>query len=221
MSQSITRQVVTGDLYLYRWLMLYTMVVGLAAIFGSGFSDRMRIIGWILLVTAIVAYGVFLVFYGLLATRQTRSVVFVLSLPISPMQYARAKVTAVLIAFLVPWVVLSGTVVGLTLGLERVPDGQVPFVVTIMGLFLANFCLLIAIGLITGSEQWGIVGILATNTSIPIFMSVILPAIGADPAAATMTWSSGTLLVLAIELAVIIGSLALAFYVQSRKRDFI
>jgi hypothetical protein len=148
-------------------------------------------------------------------------VVFVLSLPVSPMAYARAKVAAVLIAFLVPWLACTGTIIGLTLALDRVADGQLPFTVATMGLFLANFCILIAIGLITGSEQWGIVGILATNTSIPIFFSIIMPRISGDLTAAQPAWTTGILVTLAVELVVIVGSLALAFYLQSRKRDFI
>ena len=36
--------------------------------------------------------------------------------------------------------------------------------------FLANFCFLLSVGLVTTSEFWAIAGILGTNTAVPVFM---------------------------------------------------
>ena len=94
MSKSIVWRLIAKDLYLYRWLIAGTLLVGLASIFVSNAGGAFRTIAFILVVTCIVALGVFLGIFCVLTERQTRSVLFVLSLPVSPMQYTMAKVAA-------------------------------------------------------------------------------------------------------------------------------
>ena len=55
----------------------------------------------------IIAYGIFIAMLAILKERQDRSQLFVLSLPVSPAQYSRAKVWAALIAFFAPWSLLT------------------------------------------------------------------------------------------------------------------
>lgn len=221
MNRSVVASLVAKDLYLYRWLIVGTLLVGLVSILATGADGAVGTIGQILFVTCIVVLGVFLAIHGLLTERQSRSLLFALSLPISPMQYAAAKVAACLIAFGIPWVVLTATIVGLTIAFDPPADGALPFATATMGFFLANFCILIAIGLITGSELWSVAGIIGTNTSVPVFLGIVLPAIAVDIGGPVAVWSPAILTTLAIEVAVIALSLSLAFYVQSRKKDFV
>ena len=221
MNNSVVRRLIAKDLYLYRWLIVGTLLAGLASVFLSGADGAPGQVGQILLVTSIIVLGVFLAIHGFLSERQTRSLLFVLSLPISPLQYTAAKVTACLIAFLIPWTVIFATIVGLTLAFDPPADGALPFTVAMMGLFLANFCILVAIGVITGSETWAIIGIIATNTSVPVLLSTVVPAITEQISGPVAIWSPAILVMLGIEVAVIVLSLGLAFHVQSRRNDFV
>lgn len=221
MNRSIVARLIAKDLYLYRWLIAGTVLAGLASILISGADGAIGTVGDILFITCIVVHGIFLAMHGLLTERQSKSLLFVLSLPISPMLYATTKVVACLIAFLVPWLVFTATVVGFTLAFDPPPDGALPFTAAMMGLFLANFCILVAIGLVTGSELWCAVGIIGTNTSVPVFLGIVLPAVTQGVDGPVPVWNTAILATLGIEAAVIVSSLGLALYLQSRKKDFV
>jgi hypothetical protein len=157
MSGSIVWRLIAKDLYLYRWLIVGTLIVGLASILAANAFEEaygaVRNIAFILVVTCVVGLGVFLAIFCVLTERQTRAVLFVLSLPVSPMQYMMAKVGASLLAFLITWVVLTGTIVASIIAFDPPPDGNLPNTVAMMVFFLANFCFLLAIGLVTTSAR--------------------------------------------------------------------
>jgi ABC-2 type transport system permease protein len=221
MTGSIVGRLIAKDLYVYRWLIIVTLLSGLASMFMSGQGGATGNIGQILFVTTIVVLGVFLAIYGLISERYSRSLMFALSLPISPLQYTAAKVAASVIAFLIPWGIITATLVGLTVALDTPAHGTLPYTLAMMGLFLANFCFLMALGLITGSESWAIAGIIATNTSVPVFLGTVLPSLGGDRNGPVPVWSPAILTTLGIEAAVVVLSLGLTFYVQSRRKDFV
>jgi ABC-type transport system involved in multi-copper enzyme maturation permease subunit len=223
MNRSIVWRLIAKDLYLYRWLIAGSLLAGFASLPISGAGSATRIIGLILFMTSIIALGIFIAMYGVLTERQNKSLLFVLSLPLSPMQYTVAKVAASLIAFLVPWVVLGATAVGVAVAFDPPPDGSIPLTVAMMFFFLANFCVLLALLLITRSEYWAIAGILLTNFGIAAYMNIVsqLPSIAEHNDGPVAVWSTTVLTIIAIEAAVAALSLGLTFYVQARRKDFV
>jgi hypothetical protein len=195
--------------------------VVLASVFAGAAGGATRNIAFILVVTCVVGLGVFLAIFCVLTERQTRAVLFVLSLPVSPMQYTMAKVGASLLAFLLTWVVITGTIVGLNIAFEPPPDGNLPGIAAMMAFFLANFCFLLSVGLIATSEFAAIAGILGTNTAVPIYMTTVMPAISTNPDGPVAVWSPAIMTTLGIEAAVIAISLSLALLVLSRRKDFV
>jgi ABC-type transport system involved in multi-copper enzyme maturation permease subunit len=217
MNRSIVGRLVAKDLYLYRWLIAGALLAGVASLVLSRFGKGDNVstgpnVGILLFMTTIITFGVFISMLGILKERQDRSQLFVLSLPVSAAQYSTAKVLAALIAFLVPWLVLTAGVVVLTL-LSEGPHGEIPFFVVMMAFFLGNFCILMAVIVNTASEIWPIAGILITNVSVPIFLSRVgrLPGVAGRAQDAAATWSPAILTVLGIEIALILLSLGLAF----------
>ena len=67
------------------------------------------------------------------------------------------------------------------------------------------------------------VGILGTNLTVSLYMTTIqgLPGISEHVHGPIAVWSPTIVTVLAIEIAVIVLSLGLTFFVQSRKKDFV
>jgi hypothetical protein len=139
------------------------------------------------------------------------------------MQYSTAKIAASLIAFLIPWLVLTVTILVISAAFDPPPDGSIPFTVAMMLFFLANFCVLVALLLITESEYWAIAGILGTNFGVAVYMNTVynLPAIQAHTDGPVAVWNRTVLTIIGVEAAVIVVSLGLAFLVQSRKKDFV
>lgn len=225
---SIMGRLIAKDLYLYRWFMLAAVLAGFVSIplMSLGPGDGVNTganIGMIVFMTVVIALGIFIAMYGLLKERQDKSVLFVLSLPVSGRQYRLAKVVAALVAFLVPWAILTVGMVGLIATVDTAPDGAIPGFIAMMSFFLCNFCVLLALVLVTLSERWAIAGILVTNTSVPIFLSLFytLPDIRAAGAADAAVWSTPVLAVIGASLALAVLALALALFLQSRKRDFL
>ncbi|MEO7793586.1 MAG: hypothetical protein ABIV06_02345 [Thermoanaerobaculia bacterium] len=222
--RSILGRLIAKDFYLYRWLILATLVAGVVSLVLTRFDDGDGVttgpnFGFLLFLTTIIAFGVSLPLL-VLKEHQSRSELFVLSLPVSLGQYSFAKVAAALLAFLVPWTALTFGVVALT-ALSPEPDGGLPFFVAMMAFLLGNFCLLTALTVITRSEIAAIAGILVTNVSVTLFLVQLgkIPGIAGRSQDAVATWSPQILTVLAIELAVIVLSLSLAFYLPSRRKD--
>ncbi len=227
MNRSIVGRLVAKDLHLYRWLIAAALIAGIGSLAlsrivpGDDAATGLNV-GFLLFVTTIIAFGVFVAMAGILKERQDRSQLFVLSLPVSPAQYSIAKVTAAFAAFLGPWLVLTGGVVLLT-AISADARGYLPFFVAMMTFFLANFCVLMAVVVITLSERWSIAGILVTNTVVPVFLAWLshLPGVAGHRADAAATWSPAILAVLAGECAVIALSLGLALVIPSRKKDVV
>jgi ABC-2 type transport system permease protein len=220
MTRSITWVLVRKDLFLYRWLIGGTLVAGIASLFLAGTSGGLRLPGEILLVTSLVVLGAFLAIHGVITERQTRSLLFALSLPISPMQYTVAKLTGGLLAFLIPWLACTGLIVAFA-GTDGAARAPVSVVLTLLGLLLTNFCVLSAIGIGTGSELWSVAGIIATNTSVPVFMISVMPRIEASTRSAGIPWTTTVALTLGAEALLALLSLAYALYRQSRRTDFV
>jgi ABC-type transport system involved in multi-copper enzyme maturation permease subunit len=220
MNNSIVTRLVAKDLFLYRWFIVGSTLAGLASLLVSGLHG---LTGLIMFMTTIVALGVFIAMYGILVERKEKTLLFVLSLPVTPLQYAAAKVLAALIAFLIPVIVLAAVALGYNLAFDPPPNGEIPVTVAMLGLFLANFCFLVALLLITGMEVWAVAGILLTNLSIPIFMNVVygLPGVAEHVQGPVAVWSPAILTILGVEALVALLALGIAFTVQSRRTDFI
>lgn len=219
-TRSMVGRLVAKDLYLYRWFIVGSTGAGLASLLVSGLHG---LTGLIMFMTTIVALGVFIAMYGILVERKEKTLLFVLSLPVTPLQYAAAKVLAALIAFLVPVIMLAAIALGYNLAFDPPPNGEIPVTVAMLGLFLANFCLLVSLLLITGMEVWAVAGILFTNLSIPIFMNTVhtLSGVREHVQGPVAVWSPAILTILGVEVFVALLALAIAFTVQSRRTDFI
>src|SRR5690606_12868048 len=110
-SGSIVGHLILKDLFLLRWLSLGTIAGGVAAAGLMALSPMPFSGGGILVICARIVLNIFLVMLGVVQERKDKAALFVLSLPVSPAQYAVAKVAASTIAFMVPWAIVSASVV--------------------------------------------------------------------------------------------------------------
>lgn len=220
---AVTVKLIAKELHLNRWLIAVAIAGGglsllLATTGRLGFS-----IGALTWLTTIVACGVILPMYGIQQERKDRSLLFALSLPISPTDYVRAKMLGMLLCFLVLWLVLSAGAVVLVVATASVPDGLLPYVILLSGFLLANFaCVMCGALLVTSESAMGAV-IIVTNMGITLFMILIgrIPAITKHMLGTTPVWSEAAFTVLACEAAVLGVALTLPLIVTSRRRDFV
>ncbi len=125
MNSAIIRQLVLADLYLLRWMILGAVAGGAAAIALMPLGRVPAYVGSVLLICVLVILNIFLVMSGIVQERKDKVQVFLLSLPISPMQYTAAKIASNAIGFVVPWLLLTAAAL-VMIRVSWIPDGIVP-----------------------------------------------------------------------------------------------
>jgi ABC-2 type transport system permease protein len=217
MSSTVVAKLVAKDLYMNRWLLGIALIGGVLSLVASGTSRTGFNVGSIFYLTTVIAFGVVLVMYAVVNERKEKSLLFVLSLPLSPAQYLRAKVLAVGSAFGAMWLLLSVGVVAMIL-LTGVPNGLIPFFAAVAGLMVANFCIVLAAALLTFSEPIVAVAIISTNLSVSMLFVLLssIPSIGKATEHDVIVWSAPVFWIVGVEAAVAAVALALPFLFPRR-----
>jgi hypothetical protein len=221
-TRSLVRRLAAKDLYLNRGMMLVALLSGIVSLFIASINRTGYNIGSVSFITTLIAYGVILAMYNVAQERKVRSFLFVLSLPLAPRDYVRAKLLGTLVTFLIPWAVLAvGAFV--LIELTRVPDGLMPITLLLLVYFVCTFSVVTAAALITTSEAVTTLVIVATNMSVTFFMFAVGPITHLNAAAPgdTAVWNAPVLAILAGELLLIAAALATPSIYFSRGRDFL
>lgn len=180
-------------------------------------------IGAVLLISAVNIAGIHLVVATVLHERKNQNLAFVMSLPISYQDYTQAKMLINMGVFLAFWLVLTTSVIAMTLSLESVNDGLVPFmVIALLELFIA-FVLLFAVAIVTESEAFTVVFMTLTSIGISLFwhFTASVNAIGAQMQGDQIDWNNTVLTFIGTEICVLVIAVLSIFYFQSRKTDFL
>jgi ABC-type transport system involved in multi-copper enzyme maturation permease subunit len=179
--------------------------------------------GMVSLISAVITLvflSIILPMHSIVHERKERNLAFVMSLPISSMEYTAAKVLGNLSAFIVLWLAVSVGVLG-TLATAGF-GGILPLGIAIAFLPFVSFCLMLVAAIVAESEVlamvvMGICNVFYSFAWLLIIRTGLLE--GAD--GPVPIWSERILAVLAGEITIIVGALALTFYLQSRKTSFI
>jgi ABC-2 type transport system permease protein len=156
--------------------------------------------------------------------RKKQTLPFLMSLPISPVQYGTAKLVSTLGMFLAPWLTLAGAALWLITVRHALPNGAIPMALILAILPFIGFCISTGAALVGESEGWAIAVTAAVNSSywlVWYLLSTRFPTLTSDWTSRVAVWSPTVLNILAGEFALIALILGLTLYLQSRKRDFV
>jgi ABC-2 type transport system permease protein len=222
-NRAVMQQLVLKDWYLNRRQLAILVTVGVATF--ATIQLRTEVTGFI----GLTGVFIVLIFLGILMPMQTvvherkhQNMAFVMSLPVSPMEYTTAKIFANLVSFVLPWIVLTGAVLG-TFKLAGAFGGLIPLIlVGALAPFVA-FCLILATAIVLESEQAAVGVMAACNISYSFawFFLVRIPSIRDDLRGPVAVWSQPMVMILSVETALIVLAIGLTFFFQSRKTDFI
>lgn len=220
---SVISHLILKDWRLNRMQIMLSVVGGAAAL---GLVQMKReipvVLGAVWFFLALILLANFLPSANIVNERKKQNLPFLMSLPISPMQYTWAKVVSSFGMFLVPWLALIAAALSLIVTIG-IPRGFIPIVVMLAGLTLFGFTLIAGVAIVGESEGWFIAATIVVNSSYGIGWYLIsrVPAIQHDMGGPVAVWRPGVLTLLAGELAGVVVILGLTFFLQSRKRDFI
>ncbi len=222
MTAPIVRQLILKDLYLVRWMILSAVASGLVAIGLMPLGTVTGYVGFVSLICVIAILNIFLVMHGVVQERKEKVHLFVLSLPVSTTQYAAAKMLSNAIAFVGPWCVLTAAVT-LVIDVTALPNGSLPFLLTVLVYLLMYYCVLLAVAMISDSAGWHAsvitIGNVSVNFLIPFLLA--LPSVSAHRTDAVAVWTGDIAAILAIQVVVAAAALWIAVRVGSRRPDFV
>jgi ABC-2 type transport system permease protein len=219
---SVTQKLIAKELYVNRWFMVLSSLAGVVSVVIAGTGKVGLNIGSLTWITTIVAHGVMLAIYGIQNERKEHSLLFVLSLPLSPADYVRGKQIGLALCYLVPWLISSVAAL-VMVAVTAVPDGLLPYLVLLCTFLAMNFSLVLCGALHARSETLMTAVIIVTNMAVTLFMFLVggLQAINTHMWGATPVWNSTFWVVLIVELFAFALAFLLPFLVAARRRDFI
>ena len=132
------------------------------------------------------------------------------------------KILGNLLIFIPFWVTIVAGCLGPIVVAPTI-HGFFAFTVIMAVEILASTCLLIAVALVSESKGWSISAMVVGNLGINVvgYLVAHIPGIKRGMWGKTIEWSPTATLLVASEVALIALMLGGAFFIQSRKRDFI
>lgn len=221
MNRSLVLRLIVKDWYLCRATLALIAVVGSLSVGVLQWHGGM--IGFSAILAALITtvfLSILLPMNTIVNERKKQNLPFVMSLPISPMEYTTAKILGNLSAFVVLWLAI---VIGVVGPIARAGGGLLPFAIVAALAPFVSFCLLLAVAIVMESEAWAITTMGACNVSYSFwFVLMRVPGLrGEDMRNPIAVWSQPILLILTTEIAAIVLAIGLTFYIQSKKSDFI
>ncbi|HKV08787.1 MAG TPA: ABC transporter permease [Thermoanaerobaculia bacterium] len=224
MNTSRVKHLIHKDWHFFRGPIVAYIAAGLLSLFAIGKGgDAAFYIGSILLITVVISIGIHLVMLTVVQERSEQNLAFVMSLPVSAKEYTAAKVLANLLIFSLAWVILVIGTVAVIAGRGAIPDGLIPFAVVLLGYLFTSYCLTLGVAIVTESQGWTIGAMVLGNLLLQGVMYGVshAPGMAQDFAANAIVWRQPITGLLGVELAAILLTLGLTFYLQSRKTDFL
>jgi ABC-2 type transport system permease protein len=179
-------------------------------------------LGAMLLLVLLVSTGYFGIGTSLLAERKEQTMPFIMSLPVTPVDFFWGKLLANLTIFLVPFTLV---VVGTTFLVlfTPLPDGLLVYALLIYFFMLMSFCVSLSVAIAVESEGWNIFTMMAMMTILNPFIFGIgrIEAIGTNVQTNNIVWSLPAVGILAGELLVIVLALGVTSWIHSRKTAFL
>jgi ABC-2 type transport system permease protein len=224
MKGSAVQQLILKDWRLHRPHIILSIVGGglALAILQLG-GEAKFVVGSVWFFVALIVFGCMLPLSNIVNERKKQNLPFLMSLPISSVQYTTAKLVSTVGIFLVPWLALVIAALWLIWGRGILPNGAIPVALMLVTLPFIGFCLIAATALVGESEGWSIAATVVCNSSYGLVWYFItqVPALTNDLKSRVVVWSPAALAVLGGEFALIALILGLTFYLQSRKREFV
>lgn len=223
MNYSMVRTLIWKDWYFQRWPILVSLAGGLASLAIVAFGGKPGFyVGLIFLITIMIGIGATLVMGTLVGERENQTLPFVMTLPISYIEYTTAKILVNLLIFIPFWLILVAGSVALILAAPTI-HGLFAFTVIMAVEILAGICLMIAVALVTESKGWAISSMIAGNLGINVvgYLVAHIPGVADGMFGTTVFWRPAATISLATEFGLIAVMLGTAFYLQSRKKDFV
>ena len=218
----LIRLLIAKDWKLFEKQLAAYVAAGIFALALLGMATKWSFyMGSLMLIVVLVAGSCFAISNSLINERKERTLAFVMSLPVSPLDFFLAKLLGNLVTFGVPFLVLALGTVAVIL-LTPIPDGLLVFSLLLLGHILLAYTVSLAVAMAVESEGWNIFTMIGTMLLINPFMAVVsqLPSIANSLRGDVVVWSTPAVAILVAQLVVSAAVLAVTGWVHCRKKAF-
>ena len=222
-NMQMIKRLVIKDWELMKKTIAAYLVAGIVTIGIMGMANAVAFnVGATLMITLLIVIGARSAIESVVNEKKEQTLPFILSLPVTPQDYAFAKLLSNLLLYVLPWLIL---VVGMVAVIVSTPiyNGVIPLVVLVSLYIFASYCCYLATALLTYSEGFTIAVMIVTNLLLNGFIIVLLrlPEINQTFEAASASWNSLSVSILLAEIAFIVVTLFLTGYLQKRHTNFL
>ncbi len=224
MNTSIIKNLIVKDLQLNIKPQLLFLGLGLIGVWLLTLEQKGAFYtGMVIMLSMVILSSAFLTITSITTERKDKNLPFILSLPVTFMQYTHAKIITNLGIFMVFWGLILAGLLFVIFSQETIPDGITVFAVILMLEMLLVFVLLLAVALISESQSWTTAVMTLTNIGLSLFMFWMssIPAIKAHMDGPEVVWNRTAISIVVVELLLIVFLLLLTYTIQARKKDFL
>lgn len=221
LNMPVIKQLVYKDWYLNRKLLATYVGGGIFSLSIISLGEWQFFMGAIMFITMLVAMGNHQLSVTMINERKEQTLAFVMSLPVSPADYAMAKFLSNMVLFFVPWSLLT-LVTTLVILFTPLPDGLVAFTLLICVLIAVNHCICWSVTMATETEASFLMVMIGLNCLLnpALYLLARSPAIGGNNLNENFIWTGTATMVLVCEILAIVLLLAGTLYFRSRKKVF-
>lgn len=178
-------------------------------------------LGSLLLLVVLVAAACFAISTSLLVERKERTLGFVMSLPVTPLDFYLAKIAGNLVTFGVPFVVLVAGTVFVILH-TPLPDGLLVWSLLVFGHVLLAHALSLSVAMAVESEGWNTFAMIGSMVLINPFIMLLsqIPAISGPMRGEAIVWSAEAVAILLAQVLLAVAAIGFTGWVHCRKRSF-
>jgi hypothetical protein len=218
----VIKLLVAKDWLLFQKQLAACVLAGIVALCLIGMATGWSFfLGSLLLIIVLVSASCFSISTSLLVERKEHTLAFVMSLPVTPLDYYLAKLVGSLVTFLVPFLVmLAGTM--LVILFTPLPDGLVVLSLLIFGHVLLAYTASLSVAMAVESEGWNIFAMISSMVLINPFIMLLgqLPAISDHVKTDTIVFGPVVVSILLGQLVVGVAVLIATGWVHCRKKSF-
>lgn len=221
MNTAMIKHLVLKDWYFQRWPLagyLLAGFIGVALIAGG--TNGSFYAGTVVLITVMVTAGISVAIQTVVNERTQQTLPFIMSLPVSPMEYTTAKVIANLTIFLVPWTALTA---GILILFGMGAPGMIPLATLTLVELFASYCVILMVAIVTESQGWSISVMAALNLFLQAFLYSVsrMPSVAQSIKTKVAIWDEASITILVAMIVLSMLCIGLAFVLQARKKDFL
>jgi len=176
---SIVRLLVAKDWQLFRKQLALYVLGGLVALCFLGLARPWAFyVGSLMLLIVMISIACFSISTSLVVERKEKTLAFVMSLPVSPLEFTLAKVAGNLATFLIPFVAMLLATLAVVV-LTPLPDGLFMYALLVFAYILFAFSVALAAVMALESEGWSTFAMIGAMVLInPYLMGLtLIPAI--------------------------------------------